>query len=48
MNVNFGLFPPVEIKKPEGLKGRWRGPEKAKAKKKAFTTRALEDLNAWL
>ncbi len=48
MNVNFGLFPPVEIKKPEGLKGRWRGPEKAKAKKKAFTTRALEDLTAWL
>lgn len=48
MNVNFGLFPPVEIKKPEGLKGRWRGPDKAKAKKKAFTTRALEDLAAWL
>jgi methylenetetrahydrofolate--tRNA-(uracil-5-)-methyltransferase len=48
MNVNFGLFPPVEIKKPEGLKGRWRGPDKAKAKKKAFTTRALEDLAGWL
>ena len=48
MNVNFGLFPPVEVKKPEGLKGRWRGPDKAKAKKKAFTTRALEDLASWL
>src|SRR5690554_1428517 len=44
MNVNFGLFPPVEIRKPEGLVGRWRGPDKAKAKKKAITTRALEDL----
>ena len=48
MNVNFGLFPPIEIKKPEGLKGRWRGPEKSKAKKKALTTRALADLEAWL
>ncbi|GGA53234.1 methylenetetrahydrofolate--tRNA-(uracil(54)-C(5))-methyltransferase (FADH(2)-oxidizing) TrmFO [Pelagibacterium lentulum] len=48
MNVNFGLFPPVAITKPEGLKGRWRGPEKAKAKKKTITTRALKDLDAWL
>ncbi|RDE09306.1 methylenetetrahydrofolate--tRNA-(uracil(54)-C(5))-methyltransferase (FADH(2)-oxidizing) TrmFO [Pelagibacterium lacus] len=48
MNVNFGLFPPVEIKKPEDLKGRWRGPDKAKAKKKAITARALADLEAWL
>ncbi|HWJ86651.1 MAG TPA: methylenetetrahydrofolate--tRNA-(uracil(54)-C(5))-methyltransferase (FADH(2)-oxidizing) TrmFO [Pelagibacterium sp.] len=48
MNVNFGLFPPVEIRKPEGLVGRWRGPDKAKAKKKAITTRALEDLAAWV
>ncbi|SDG64863.1 methylenetetrahydrofolate--tRNA-(uracil(54)-C(5))-methyltransferase (FADH(2)-oxidizing) TrmFO [Pelagibacterium luteolum] len=48
MNVNFGLFPPIDVKKPEGLKGRWRGPDKAKAKKKAMTTRALEDLAGWL
>ncbi|WP_127143506.1 methylenetetrahydrofolate--tRNA-(uracil(54)-C(5))-methyltransferase (FADH(2)-oxidizing) TrmFO [Pelagibacterium montanilacus] len=48
MNVNFGLLPTVEIKKPEGLTGRWRGPEKAKAKKKATTTRALADLAGWL
>lgn len=48
MNVNFGLFPPVTITKPEGLKGRWRGPDKAMAKKKAITTRALADLAAWL
>jgi len=48
MNVNFGLFPPVEISKPEGLKGRWRGPDKAKAKKSAITRRALADLEAWL
>jgi methylenetetrahydrofolate--tRNA-(uracil-5-)-methyltransferase len=47
MNVNFGLFPEVSLTKPDGVK-RWRGPEKAKAKKKAITSRALEDLTAWV
>ena len=46
MNINFGLFPPVTITKPEGA-GRWRGPEKTQAKRKAITSRALEDLKAW-
>ncbi|GLQ57608.1 methylenetetrahydrofolate--tRNA-(uracil(54)-C(5))-methyltransferase (FADH(2)-oxidizing) TrmFO [Devosia nitrariae] len=46
MNVNFGLFPPVEISKPEGVK-RWRGNEKVMAKRKAITTRALQDLTVW-
>jgi methylenetetrahydrofolate--tRNA-(uracil-5-)-methyltransferase len=46
MNVNFGLFPPVEVKKPEGVK-RWRGQEKALAKRAAISSRALEDLRAW-
>jgi len=46
MNVNFGLFPGVEVKKPEGVK-RWRGTEKAMAKRKAITSRALDDLKAW-
>ena len=48
MNVNFGLFPPVEIVKPAGHEGRWRGKEKAAAKKHAVTSRALRDLDAWL
>lgn len=48
MNVNFGLFPPVTISKPEGHEGRWRGPDKAMAKKKAITSRALADLPGWL
>ena len=50
MNVNFGLFPPLEenIKKPEGHIGRWRGKDKAKAKKMAVTKRALEDIKRWL
>lgn len=47
MNVNFGLFPPVSITKPEGLVGRWKSTEKAIAKKKAITTRALEDIKGW-
>ena len=47
MNVNFGLFPPVEIVKPEGVK-RFRGKEKAAAKKKAIATRALADCSTWL
>ena len=36
MNVNFGLFPPVD----EKIKGRDR--------KKAYTTRALADFDAWI
>ncbi|WP_354066426.1 methylenetetrahydrofolate--tRNA-(uracil(54)-C(5))-methyltransferase (FADH(2)-oxidizing) TrmFO [Devosia sp. 2618] len=47
MNVNFGLFPEVEIVKPEGA-GRWRGNDKTIAKRKAITTRALADLQSWI
>lgn len=46
MNVNFGLFPPVEVTKPEGVK-RWRGPDRGKAKKRATSARALEHLEQW-
>ena len=46
MNVNFGLFPPVEAPKIEGK--RLRGKEKTVAKKKAVTARALADCRAWL
>jgi methylenetetrahydrofolate--tRNA-(uracil-5-)-methyltransferase len=46
MNINFGLFPPVEIIRPEGVK-RFRGPEKGRAKKLATTRRALADLESW-
>ncbi|PHP67962.1 methylenetetrahydrofolate--tRNA-(uracil(54)-C(5))-methyltransferase (FADH(2)-oxidizing) TrmFO [Zhengella mangrovi] len=50
MNINFGLFPPLEpgaIRKPEGVK-RLRGKEKALAKKRALTARAIDDLRLWL
>ncbi|MEQ1769518.1 MAG: methylenetetrahydrofolate--tRNA-(uracil(54)-C(5))-methyltransferase (FADH(2)-oxidizing) TrmFO [Devosia sp.] len=46
MNVNFGLLPEVTISKPEGVK-RWRGPEKAMAKRAAMSARALADIAAW-
>jgi methylenetetrahydrofolate--tRNA-(uracil-5-)-methyltransferase len=46
MNVNFGLFPPVEIPREPGVK--LRGTEKALAKKRATTARALADVDAWL
>ena len=51
MNVNFGLFPPLEpgtVLKPEGHEGRFRGKEKAIAKKHAVTGRALAHCRAWL
>ncbi len=47
MNVNFGLFPPVEMPKPADGK-RLRGKQKTIARKKALTARALEDLAGWM
>jgi methylenetetrahydrofolate--tRNA-(uracil-5-)-methyltransferase len=47
MNVNFGLFPPVET--PRGPDGkRVRGKHKAPARKQAMTARALADIDLWL
>jgi methylenetetrahydrofolate--tRNA-(uracil-5-)-methyltransferase len=46
MNVNFGLFPPVEAQKSEGK--RLRGKEKIVAKRHALTSRALTDCRNWL
>ena len=46
MNVNFGLFPPIEAPKVEGK--RLRGKEKTNARKRAMTARALADCRDWL
>ena len=47
MNVNFGLFPPVELlPNPDGR--RLKGKEKGLARKKALSARALRDFEAWL
>lgn len=47
MNVNFGLFPPVDV--PTGPDGRKpRGRDKVPARKRAYTARALRDIDQWL
>ncbi|TCT04588.1 methylenetetrahydrofolate--tRNA-(uracil(54)-C(5))-methyltransferase (FADH(2)-oxidizing) TrmFO [Aquabacter spiritensis] len=48
MNINFGLFPPLEAapKSPDGK--RLRGTEKTLAKKRAIAARALADADLWL
>ena len=48
MNVNFGLFPPLEQAPAAAGGARLRGPAKAGARKKALTDRARADLSAWL
>ena len=46
MNVNFGLFPPIEVVRVPGRK--LSGPEKGAARKRAMAARALADLDRWL
>jgi methylenetetrahydrofolate--tRNA-(uracil-5-)-methyltransferase len=49
MNVNFGLFPPLANPPTKGADGsRLRGNEKAIAKRRAITARALADLDHWI
>ncbi len=48
MNVNFGLFPPLEVG-PKAEDGkRLRGAEKSQAKKRLLAARALSHMQAWL
>jgi len=46
MNVNFGLFPPVEIVKTPGV--RMRGKDKKIARKQAYTARAINSFEQWV
>ncbi|MCL4676339.1 MAG: methylenetetrahydrofolate--tRNA-(uracil(54)-C(5))-methyltransferase (FADH(2)-oxidizing) TrmFO, partial [Pararhodobacter sp.] len=47
MNVNFGLFPPIEkITAVDGK--RLKHTEQAAARKRAYTARAMADFTAWL
>ncbi len=48
MNINFGLFPPLEEEPRKPTGGKLRGPTRAAAKKEAITRRAKADLEAWL
>jgi len=45
MNVNFGLFPPIDV--PEEMLVGLKGKEKGRAKKKALAQRALQDIHGW-
>lgn len=47
MNINFGLFPPLEMAVRNESGKRMRGPEKALARKKALTLRAKAALLQW-
>ncbi len=48
MNVNFGLFPPIEERRFDDAGQRLRGPEKGAARKRALSARAEVDLAKWL
>lgn len=48
MNVNFGLFPPIEAQTHDGEGRKLRGPDKGVARKKALSARAEADMAAWL
>jgi methylenetetrahydrofolate--tRNA-(uracil-5-)-methyltransferase len=46
MNINFGLFPPIEVVRP--ARKRISSAEKGFARKRAIAARALADLETWL
>jgi methylenetetrahydrofolate--tRNA-(uracil-5-)-methyltransferase len=47
MNVNFGLFPPIEkVKVKDGV--RLKHTEQAVERKRAYTARAMADFDQWL
>jgi methylenetetrahydrofolate--tRNA-(uracil-5-)-methyltransferase len=50
MNVNFGLFPPLQETPPHDRDGRkfGRGSAKTLARKSALSARALDDLARWI
>lgn len=48
MNVNFGLFPEIDVPRTDETGRRLKGKEKGRAKKRALTRRALTDLEGWL
>ncbi|HRO03969.1 MAG TPA: methylenetetrahydrofolate--tRNA-(uracil(54)-C(5))-methyltransferase (FADH(2)-oxidizing) TrmFO, partial [Terricaulis sp.] len=48
MNVNFGLFPPIEAPTHGADGKKLKGEERGRAKKLALAERALGDLESWL
>ena len=48
MNVNFGLFPPMETPGFDAEGKRIKGKDKGVSRKRLMAERALADLAAWL
>jgi methylenetetrahydrofolate--tRNA-(uracil-5-)-methyltransferase len=48
MNVNFGLFPPIDFDAVDPNGKKLRGPDKGAARKRALTARAAADLDQWI
>jgi methylenetetrahydrofolate--tRNA-(uracil-5-)-methyltransferase len=48
MNVNFGLFPPLEAPTHDAQGNRIKGKDRGAARKRALSARALADLDRWL
>lgn len=48
MNVNFGLFPPIESPTRTDEGKRLKGKERTAARRRAITARALRDMDAWI
>ena len=48
MNVNFGLFPPLDAPSHDASGKRIKGKERGAARKRALSARALADLDRWL
>ena len=47
MNVNFGLFAPIDVPRTDENGKRLRGKERGFAKKRALAARALRDVEQW-
>ncbi len=47
MNVNFGLFPPIEAPRADPDGRRLRGPDRGALRKRALSARAREDMDLW-
>jgi methylenetetrahydrofolate--tRNA-(uracil-5-)-methyltransferase len=48
MNINYGLLPPAAALEHEGGGKRLKGKDKAHARRRAVSVRALSDLDLWL
>jgi methylenetetrahydrofolate--tRNA-(uracil-5-)-methyltransferase len=48
MNVNFGLFPPLDAPSHDAAGNRIKGKDRGMARKRALSARALADLDRWL